>query len=281
MDGFTSGAIVAHKYPNTILIGFDYGQELPMQRIPPNEEIIMIDVSLPMKEMLELARHSGFKLTWIDHHISAINDFNSFVGEGESFCKAVLKNGIAACEIGWGYLFPEIELPRSVWLLGKYDTWRNQEKHEWENEVLPFQYGMRQICNSPETFPVSLFEHYGIFQGSPIDEIVHSGKTIIQYQKSSNQLLCKRAAFERDFMGFRAICLNMGGASSQSFDSVYNESNHDIMIPFFFTGNKWVVSLYTTKEGIDCSALAKQRGGGGHTKAAGFETTSFDKIFSL
>ena len=42
------------------------------------------------------------------------------------------------------------------------------------------------------------------------------------------------------------------------------------MIPFRFDGKEWSYSLYTTKD-IDCSALAKKYGGGGHKKAAGFK----------
>ena len=34
--------------------------------------------------------------------------------------------------------------------------------------------------------------------------------------------------------------------------------------------NKWKVSLYSTKPEIDCGAIAKTYGGGGHVGAAGF-----------
>jgi nanoRNase/pAp phosphatase (c-di-AMP/oligoRNAs hydrolase) len=40
-------------------------------------------------------------------------------------------------------------------------------------------------------------------------------------------------------------------------------------MPFYFAKNKWVVSLYTTKD-IDVSEIAKKYGGGGHKQAAGF-----------
>ena len=117
LDGYCSGAIVRRKYPDARLIGYDYGQVLPMEEIAEGEPIIMIDVSLPMPGMLELAKHSGYKLTWVDHHISAINDYKKFIGEGESFCNAILEDGIAACEGGWKYLFPDEHMPTAVKLL--------------------------------------------------------------------------------------------------------------------------------------------------------------------
>lgn len=277
LDGYCSGAIVKRKYPDAKLIGFDYGQELPMYDIPEGEPIIMIDVSLPMAQMAELAKHSKWKLTWIDHHASAIKDFNEATFGSEHFCKAVLQDGIAACEGGWKYLFPNEFMPEAVSLLGRYDTWRNGDKEKWDNEIMPFQYGMRMICSSAETFPQELFQAHSIIDERVL-EIIHDGKNILSYQKVQNERACK-FAFEFEFEGLRAICLNNGGANSQVFESVYDESKHDIMMPFVFTGTHWTFSMYTTKNEIDCSIIAKSKGGGGHKKAAGFQIKDIQSIF--
>ena len=69
----------------------------------------------------------------------------------------------------------------------------------------------------------------------------------------------------------RCICLNTPLFSSQSFDSVYDPEKHDLMVPFAELANgKWKVSLYSTKPEIDCGAICKTFGGGGHKGAAGF-----------
>ena len=267
LDGFTSGAIVRRKYPNAKLIGFDYGQRLPIEEIPSGESIIMIDVSLPMEEMESLAKHSNFNLTWIDHHISAINGYKKYTEGKETFLNAILQDGIAACELGWKYLFPNENIPASVTLLGRYDTWRNHDKGEWNEMILPFQYGMKLICNSPESFPTDLFAS----NDDLVLGIVKNGKVVIKYQQTQNELFCKKAAFEHSLNGYKAICLNIGMASSMVFQSVYDETKHDLMMPFYFNGSQWIFSLYTTKDGVDCSVIAKSMGGGGHKQAAGFE----------
>src|ERR1700761_9115337 len=141
LDGYCSGAIVKKKYPNIKLIGYDYGQPFPWGEIKDDERVIMIDVSLPMPDMFKLSSASN-SLVWIDHHISAINDFRAYSeGGGQHGIIAILENGIAACEGGWKYLFPDEEMPTAVKLLGKYDTWRNQDEHEWNHAIMPFQYG--------------------------------------------------------------------------------------------------------------------------------------------
>lgn len=265
LDGFTSGAIVKRKYPEAKLIGYDYGQDLPLDQIPAGEPIIMVDVSMPMDTMNMLNEHSNHQFTWIDHHISAINDYYSspYMDQWE----VALENGKAACEISWDYFFPEERMPEFIELLGMYDTWRNQDKIKWDRWIMPFQFGMRQICNSPETLPSYLFKD----NGSDLVAISNQGKSILSYKASSDALMCKRAAFEAKIGGMRAICINSCGLNSDAFKSVYDEKKHDVMVPFFFDGKKWIFSLYTTHENVDCSIIAKKMGGGGHKGAAGFE----------
>ena len=51
------------------------------------------------------------------------------------------------------------------------------------------------------------------------------------------------------------------------------------MIGYCYTGTKWSISLRSSKPEFDVSIIAKQRGGGGHKGAAGFEVDNFKKIF--
>lgn len=274
LDGYCSAAIVKRKYPDTEFIGYDYGQPFPWERIG-NEIVIMIDVSLPMEDMRKLSGLCGGQFTWIDHHISAINEFRNLVDRFS--INAILQNGIAACEIAWKYFFSAKKMPLTVQLLGEYDTWRNADQARWENIILPFQYGMRHICNSLETFPMDLLLY--IEFDKKIGGIIETGRTILEYQKQQNAVAC-RNAFEAEIDGLRAICLNGGGFSSQAFESVYDEAKHDLMVPFRFDGKKWMFSLYTTKDTVDCSQIAKARGGGGHKKAAGFQTQHLETVLA-
>src|SRR5579872_7067039 len=131
LDGYCSGAIVKRKYPDAVMLGWDYGQPLPFDDSAViGEDVILIDISLPVLKMAQLASVSK-SFTWIGHHISAINEFNAF--PEETRITAILENGISACEGGWKYLFPEVIMPTAVKLIGEYDTWRNQDKFRWEN----------------------------------------------------------------------------------------------------------------------------------------------------
>ena len=268
LDGWCSGAIIRAKHRNAQMIGYDYGEPFTF---PFEEEVIMADVSLKMDDMFTLAELNDCNFTWIDHHISAINEYKQWM-ERLGFremnpIEAVLDPAKSACELTWNYLFADREMPETVRLLGEYDTWRNQDQAHWNQRVLPFQFGMRLICNSLDTFPMYML----MDNDEMVGEIIEKGKTVLEYQKNFNESQC-RNAFETELFGLRAICLNAGGFNSDLFKSIYDPQKHDIMVPFQWNGNTWSVSLYTTHDLIDCSALAKGMGGGGHRKAAGFKT---------
>lgn len=281
LNGYCSGAICKRKYPDAKLIGYDYGQDFPWAEIPEGNLVIMVDVSLPMPEMVNLVVHSS-KLTWIDHHASAIKDYEQSVVDypywpNDHNFTAVLQQGIAACEIAWTYLFPDELMPLAVKLLGMYDTWRQSEpNYSWERVILPFQYGMRLRCINPQTFDSYLLD---CSDQEYIEHITISGRNILEYQRQQDKL-AMHGAFECMFQGYRAIMCNVRGVGSLAFDSVL-KPEHQLMVGFGYTGRQWSFSLRTTHDNVDVSLIAKRFGGGGHTRASGFAVDDINQVIDL
>lgn len=296
MDGYASGAICQLKYPDAKLIGWDYKDPIPDFAEFVGEDVLMIDITFPIKKLMELALMS--RLTVIDHHVSFAKDFKTEFGlSDETFNPLdndlhifdnktneftyVYQNQRAACEIGWQYLFPNKSIPKAITLIGRYDTWRQQEGN-WKNETLPFKYFMYGQCNSSGEFPLWLIFDTG-FEGEKylkmINDAVESGKDIMKYQEMMDEAATRAYHFEKEAYGVRAIVLNVPYFSTETVKSYYNPDKHDIMVGFNFSGGKWIVSLRSAKPEIDVSLIAKARGGGGHKGAAGFEVDSFEKIF--
>lgn len=275
-DGYCSGAIIKYKFPEAKLVGADYGEPLGVD--VTGEDVIMSDVSFDMEVMQDIATKSK-SFVWIDHHISAIQKYGEYTKNNNLRCDVKLENGRAACELTWEYLFPDIEMPLAIKILGEYDTWRNQDKERWDNIIMPFQYGMRSKYYGADDFPIGLFD----INQEPVKavyEIIQVGKIILDYQKRQNTINCRKS-FTAEIGKYRAICLNGSGFSSQTFESVYDEKKHDIMVPFQYDGEKWIVSFYTTKDDVDCSELAKSFGGGGHKQASGAQTDDINKIIKI
>jgi len=273
-DGICSAAIIKMSYPDADLIGWDYGDPYDQFLLFIDEDIIVVDIHFPMNTMYNISSRN--KLTWIDHHKSAIDAFNAFDHSSDNNITTVLEIGRGACELTWEYIFPTVPVPSTIKWLGKYDTWREYGTQSWDNHIMPFQYGMRQLCVNIETFP-----RYILLDGflPMINEILEKGRNIIKYQKSIDNKICNTYAFERKFKGLNAICLNLPFIDSTTMNSVYDSKKHDIMLGFSFTGKHWSCSLRSDND-VDCSVIAKSLGGGGHANAAGFEVKTFEDIFN-
>jgi oligoribonuclease NrnB/cAMP/cGMP phosphodiesterase (DHH superfamily) len=238
----------------------------------------MADCSLPVDDMIHIASISHM-FYWFDHHISAIQSnlpaLSPYIDQGKVFTFTDIK--MAGCELVWMF-FNGLDND-GVKLLATYDAWRNGNMDEWENRVLPFQYGLRTFKNSLD--PMS--EIWGQIGNKDFTkQVIDIGTHILQYEREQHKLACTNGAFEcsineddlfdKNGNRYKAIALCTHARGSQMFDSIYDPNKHDVMLPFKFDGTQWLFSIYSTKENIDCSVIARKFKGGGHTGASGFKT---------
>lgn len=277
LDGHCSGAIIKYKYRTCDLVPINYGDPFPWDIINYKETVYMVDFSLqPFSDMIKLKQTSG-DLIWIDHHKTAIQAWM------ESNCdfKGIRIDGQAGCELVWDHCFTSPR-PRVVNLLGRYDVW----DHDGWPDVLPFQYGLRLEDTDPRT---SMNLWRALFEDdNRCSNFVLMGETVLRYESQTNTKFCKAYAFETlmpinpnpmgDALGsqrhLRAICANKGFTNSKLFDSLWNPEKYAIMITFCrlpMRKGLWTVSLYSDHLDVDCGAIAKAFGGGGHKGAAGFQ----------
>lgn len=280
MDGYASGAICKLRYPDATLIGWDYKDPIPNLGDFADEDVIMIDITFPLEKLLALS-HITNSLVVIDHHISFKKGYDSFLTDNNKFKNFtyIYEDRVAACEIGWKYLFPDKEVPYGVTLIGRYDTWRQEEGY-WEGETLPFKYYMYSQCNTSETFPKWVLKKDDVIYDKLLEDAVYAGKSIMKYQRTMDEATTKAYSFVREaYGGLRAICLNQPYFSSETVASAYTDEKHDIMIGFAWGGDNWRVSLRSVGDKVDVSLIAKSKGGGGHKNAGGFEVEHFEDIF--
>ena len=260
LDGHCSGAIVKHFYPECEMIGINYGDEFPWRSIGHDENIYMVDFSLqPFDGMIQLAATTPH-FHWIDHHKTAIEEStkHNFTIHG------LRRDGIGACQLTWEYLSGGFKLPYSIKLLAEYDVWNHKDEN-----TLPFQYGMRLLKTNPND---SMRLWNSLFNGNEFTtDMIYKGKTVLEYVKQDNEKYCQACSFDTEIDGLKCIAINKMMTNSQVFESVWNNTKYDAMLTFGRRNGKWTVSLYTDKDGVDVSIIAKARGGGGHKQAAGFQ----------
>ena len=269
LDGHCSGAIIKREFPQCEMIGINYGQEFPWEKIEPGESVAMVDFTLQPFDQME--RLNGIcNLIWIDHHKTEVEEARN---RGVNI-QGIQRVGIGACALAWEWLQGQESvsvsdpIPEAVRLLAEYDVWNHSDP-----KTLPFQYGFRMFEN---TYPDNqrLWDDFLDGSFTATEDAVSLGRDILIYEERQNAKFCKAYAFETELNGIKAIACNRGFTNSKLFDSVWDPSKYDLMVTFVRLkppSHKWTVSLYSTKPEIDCGLIARQFGGGGHKGAAGFQ----------
>ena len=271
MDGFVSGAVLKHKFPDIELVGWDYADErIPLSKLIKYEHVIMIDVTFPLDYMVEVADH--VELTVIDHHISFKKQVDKLKKVPFNY---FYDNSVSACELGWKHYFGG-EVPRCVELVGLYDTWRGSTTSEWKKSILPFKLYSYSVVSSPADVPINKWFDISY---DPTQEI-KDGKIIQRYVRSVNKSVANQQSFVIDnaYGKYKALCINTNLFSSDMFDDV-NTKDIDLFVGFTYNKGKWSISLRSNSEDVDVSDIAFHRGGGGHKGAAGFQCHNFQNIF--
>lgn len=258
LDGHCSGALIRRAYPDCEMIGINYGDEFPWEKIK-GEDVWMVDFALQPFDQMAQIRMLAKSFSWIDHHKSAIEESSKFPE-----IWGLRQEGKAACELVWACLHSQ-PAPLFVYLLGRHDVWDHSDAR-----TLLFQFGMRQFSDTrPEGED---FDWEELFNEETVNRIISKGEIILDYINAENTKYAAVAAFETELDGLRCVAINKLLTNSQIFDSVWDPDKYDAMLTFGWrAGGFWTVSLYTDKPGVDVSVVAKSRGGGGHVQAAGFQ----------
>lgn len=260
LDGLCSAAIVKKFVVGVDFYGINYGNEFPYDLCDKYNEIIMVDWTLqPFEKLLDFSnKHT---LTVIDHHKSVVQEIDRYGGVINFMGFTITEK--AACELCWEYfsIGGYEEIPKAVWLLGRYDVW----DLEADPNVLNFQYGMRSAVEQYD----DLYLQDLLNDKIDIQLVSETGKAIINYQEKQDKKYCELYAYPVEFQGYKCYACNKAQNNSQFFESL---PEHDISISYAHMphkNRKWTVSLYSKT--IDTSVISKSFGGGGHSGASGFQ----------
>lgn len=276
LDGYVGGAILRTKYPNHKYIECNYDNRIkPLDFLKPGDEVIIVDYSFLPEEMKWLKECC--QIIWLDHHISAIRDS---IQHGYDSLNGIRKVGISGAEIAWKWVYPEGSLPKFVKLVGEYDTFRNAYTKFFDTEVIPFFFGAETFL--PGLNPLNFGKETYLFDLKNLSgltkKFVNVGLVIFHHEKAVCAKINHDSAYVRNLWGLRVLCLNTSAVGSLclTVPKTYDPEKHDMMLTYSYNGKRWTYGFYTDDQRhpeVDCSAIAKRYGGGGHPGAAGCTTT--------
>lgn len=293
-DGIFCRETAKRYLVDPILIGWEYGEPVP--EIPSDAPLYILDLSVE-----SLMNHP--KLTWIDHHKSAIEKYpSSIVG--------YRIDGVAACRLAWQwfsmlkmtpnpeeiglpdkehYIDRKVVEPLAVRLAGEYDIWDKRDPnaelfqhglrsrditHDW-----PLLLSLNQKLSIREVEDLISVGHQGMMNpDGTVDNptvlgLLAAGKSIQYVKTKENESIIKSLGFTLKWEGLTFLACNAAQYNSLLFHAGLKEE-HDACFGFKWTGKDWSVSLYHApgKEHHDLSTIAVKYGGGGHRGACGFRT---------
>ena len=199
-DGKGSAAIVKDLFPEAELLGLNHDMDIPYELIEQHDKIVICDIALPVEYMFQL--NEKIDLTWIDHHVSVINEYNEILAKGKyKPIKGIREVGKAALVLTWEYFHKDEKLPEGLRLLGLNDIYDLRDRR-----VRPFEMAMQiNGINKPtDKIWKQIFD-----EEVDIDEMVEKGKAIMHWIRNRNYRLVRSMAFESEYKGLKCICSNM------------------------------------------------------------------------
>lgn len=277
LDGYVGGSILRCYFDDFEYVECSYGSIKPLEILKQGDFVVLVDYSFLPEEMLWIKENC--KAIWIDHHISAITSSEQY---GYDNLEGIREIGPSGAELAWKYVFKDRPLPKFIELVGEYDTFRCWGKKRFFQEVIPFYFGAEMFLAglNPKNFEKESY----LFCIDELDKLckkfIKLGKVVFQYKKATYSKINQRNAFVRNLWGHRVLCLNTceSGSLCLNIPETFDVSKHDMMLIYNFNGESWSYGFYTEKgKNVDCSAIAKLYGGGGHVCAAGCITKELIK----
>lgn len=264
MDGICSAAIVLRMFPYAILHPVDYGQDFDAKIfnvVGPDDTVIMVDFNLkPVKKLVKLSKQCK-TFIWIDHHSDVIAEAKAIGFEP----LGSRVDGTAACVLTWMYFFDTQEVPLGVNLIGKWDVHDLHHEH-----VVNHHFGMDFYDLDP-TLPVwsLIFEN----DEKTFEKTVNNGILLHAYKKRSKIQKAMSYGFDVDFGDYSALAINGYVDLDDLVEAgIFDASKHDFLVMFVRLAGWWKFSLRSNRDDVNVAEIAKRFKGGGHRRAAGFET---------
>lgn len=249
-------------------IEMDYSKPFPVDIIEPNERVFILDFHVQDDDEFRALQEITNNIVLIDHHKSTLEHAKEHPELYENI-KTVLDESHSGCWLAWKYLNWEYSLsphehppiPYALMLIDDMDRW------VWDyDDTLGFITGMKLYLHQPwddiwDTLLIQSTESLNL-----IRHMKNEGELCAKYDEMISNDYCNSYGWETEFEGHKAFAQGMYRGGSKAFGERMNQ--YPLCLSYEFTGDKWIVGLYS--ETIDVSEIAVKYGGGGHKGASGF-----------
>lgn len=249
-DGFTAAWAARKKLGDDAECApVHYGQP------PPDcagRDLHILDFSYPRAVMEELIRQCA-SITVLDHHKTAAAELAGLETAGTILFDMARSGAMMA----WQHYCPSEPPPPLVQYVQDRDLWK------WE---LPKS---REYSAAIASYPKD-WQTWDTLAAAAPSALISDGEAILRYQAGVVENAVRKAA--PALLGeHRVLCTNCTTLISEVAGRLAEGRPFGVTY-FVRSDGKWIYSLRSDASGLDVSLIAKSHGGGGHPRAAGFES---------
>tara|TARA_B100000700_G_C14947316_1_gene809849 strand:+ start:399 stop:1403 length:1005 start_codon:yes stop_codon:yes gene_type:complete len=231
---------------------------------PPDvkdKNVVVLDFSFnnaTTKKMIEEAN----SLLVIDHHKSAMVELHDISNTHFDMTKS-------GAMLAWEWFHPGKDAPKFIQYIQDRDLWK------WE---LPYS---KEFAAAFDMVPFEFEEFEKYEDDSVFDDAIKRGSYILAYSKTVVKKVCEKAT-ERKYKGKKVMVVNSSHWMSEIGARLAPDCDFAVIWYYDHEDRINKISLRSFHDQVDVSEIAKEFGGGGHKKAAGFQLSGdlcVDDIF--
>lgn len=273
-DGRGAAAVVEHffkcnNYYDPIFVEVEYNKNLPNPALVKKKDLVFIvdySFSEDTIHILNEIREITNNVVWIDHHTSSLKLIEKYPELNE--VEGLVVDGISAAALTFMYLYniPYQLIPIFLKYISDYDCW----KFKYGDTTNNFKSGLDRYDTNPKSdIWKKLFSEQSP-DAPTMTKILRDGEIINEFIKEDYKFYRDNFAYESEIDGHKCIVINRK-TNSWIFGDLIDK--YPISVVWVFDGTKYIYSLFSSNNEIDCSAIAEKYGGGGSKRAAGFTST--------
>jgi hypothetical protein len=232
-----------------------YGQPPPSLR--QDSTVYILDFFYPLDQMMKLHQEHDGRVWLIDHHLSAIKQLQGRLPN------CILDLDHSAAVLAWQFFHPDDPVPELFRYIQDADLWTWQLDNSQEVSA-----GLKGLSRS-----------FGALDQLDLDTLRQRGAVIHPFERAQVRSLTGRPQW-RNIAGHRVPVVNTQGLASEVCHRLLEKyPEAPFAATYYETGGKspqdpmlrrWSLRS-RTHEDFDVSLVAEALGGGGHSKASGFQ----------
>lgn len=254
LDGFAAAWSVRHALADEV----EFHQGIHQQPPPDvtGRDVILVDFSYSL-EVLQTMLKTAAGITILDHHVTAEKELTELLASGKIRGQFDMKRSGAM--LAWSWFNPDQPVPKLIGYIQDRDLWTYNLD------------GTREINAALASYPFEfpLWDRLMASSVRELDLLRQEGAAIERRLQKDIKQLIESGVRRMNIAGYDVPVLNAPAA-------YVSDAGHLLSLGEAFAACYWdhaggrSFSLRASEDGIDVAEVAKQYGGGGHAKAAGF-----------